>query len=96
MNNVTVSVATAATFLWPGMVLAISFLEAPLKFRAHGVDLLIGLAIVVDPDRGCEVWVCLDQAACSARYQQDRVLGMARAELHLLGLGNVYPLRPRC
>ena len=31
------AVATAATFVWLGMVLAISFLEAPLKFRAPGV-----------------------------------------------------------
>lgn len=33
------------TFLWLGMVLAISFLEAPLKFRAPGVTLQIGLGI---------------------------------------------------
>jgi hypothetical protein len=37
--------AAAAGFLWLGMVLAISFLEAPLKFRAPGVDLRIGLGI---------------------------------------------------
>ena len=37
--------ATAATFVWLGMVLAISFLETPLKFRAPGVDLRTGLAI---------------------------------------------------
>jgi hypothetical protein len=35
----------AATFLWLGMVLAISFIEAPLKFRAPGVTLQIGLGI---------------------------------------------------
>jgi hypothetical protein len=35
----------AATFVWLGMVLAISFLEAPLKFRAPGVTLPIGLGI---------------------------------------------------
>jgi hypothetical protein len=35
----------AVTFVWLGMVLAISFLEAPLKFRAPGVTLPIGLAI---------------------------------------------------
>ncbi len=35
----------AATFIWLGMVLAISFLEAPLKFRAPGVTLPIGLGI---------------------------------------------------
>lgn len=37
--------ATAATFIWLGMVLAISFLEAPLKFRAPGVTTVIGLGI---------------------------------------------------
>ncbi|MDD7934335.1 hypothetical protein PH190_17945 [Actinomycetospora straminea] len=37
--------ATAATFVWLGMVLAISFLEAPLKFRAPGVTTVIGLGI---------------------------------------------------
>lgn len=39
------AVAVAATFVWLGMVLAISFLEAPLKFRAPGVTLPIGLGI---------------------------------------------------
>ena len=38
-------VVVAAVFLWLGMVLAISFLEAPLKFRAPGVTLQIGLGI---------------------------------------------------
>jgi hypothetical protein len=37
--------AIAAVFVWLGMVLAISFLEAPLKFRAPGVTLRIGLGI---------------------------------------------------
>ena len=39
------SLATAAVFVWLGMVLAISFLEAPLKFRAPGVTLALGLGI---------------------------------------------------
>lgn len=39
------AVATAATFVWLGMVLAISFLETPLKFRAPGVTIPIGLGI---------------------------------------------------
>lgn len=38
-------IAAAATFVWLGMVLAISFLEAPLKFGAPGVTLPIGLGI---------------------------------------------------
>jgi hypothetical protein len=39
------AVAVALTFVWIGMVAAISFLEAPLKFRAPGVTLPIGLGI---------------------------------------------------
>ena len=39
------SVAAAVVFVWLGMVLGISFLEAPLKFRAPGVTLPIGLGI---------------------------------------------------
>ena len=38
-------VAVAAIFVWLGMVLAISFIEAPLKFRAPGVTMQIGLGI---------------------------------------------------
>ncbi|KUI19789.1 hypothetical protein AU193_07780 [Mycobacterium sp. GA-1285] len=39
------AVSIAVTFVWLGMVLAISFVEAPLKFRAPGVSLQIGLGI---------------------------------------------------
>ncbi len=39
------AIATALIFVWLGMVLAISFLEAPLKFRAPDVTLQIGLGI---------------------------------------------------
>ena len=39
------AIAVAVTFVWLGMVLAISFLEAPLKFRAPNVSLQIGLGI---------------------------------------------------
>ncbi|MGV9800607.1 hypothetical protein ACWDTP_21420 [Mycobacterium sp. NPDC003449] len=39
------AVAVAVAFCWLGMVLAISFLEAPIKFRAPGVTLQIGLGI---------------------------------------------------
>ncbi|MDD4867884.1 MAG: hypothetical protein PHQ28_12435 [Mycobacterium sp.] len=39
------AIAIAVTFVWLGMVLAISFLEAPLKFRAPNVTLQIGLGI---------------------------------------------------
>ncbi|SDM98773.1 hypothetical protein [Streptomyces wuyuanensis] len=45
MNTTWAAVAAAAAFVWLGMVLAISFLEAPLKFRAPGVTVRIGLGI---------------------------------------------------
>ncbi len=38
-------VLAAVAFVWLGMVLAISFLEAPLKFRAPGVTVPLGLGI---------------------------------------------------
>lgn len=43
--SVSSSVIAAVSFVWLGMVLAISFLEAPLKFRAPGVSLRLGLGI---------------------------------------------------
>ncbi|ALE73492.1 membrane protein [Pseudonocardia sp. EC080610-09] len=39
------AVAAAATWVWLGMVLAISFLEAPLKFRAPGITTALGVGI---------------------------------------------------
>lgn len=39
------SVSIAVTFIWLGMVVAISFLEAPLKFRAPGVTVPLVLGI---------------------------------------------------
>ena len=52
------AVAVAAIFVWLGMVVAISFIEAPLKFRAPGVSLQIGLGIgrlVFRALNGCEL-----------------------------------------
>lgn len=45
MNTTSAAAAGAVTFVWLGMVLAISFLEAPLKFRAPGVTVPLGLGI---------------------------------------------------
>ena len=44
MSSTDVAILDLA-FLWLGMVLAISFLEAPLKFRAPGVTIPLGLGI---------------------------------------------------
>lgn len=45
MNSVAWHLLWFLPMLWLGMVLAISFLEAPLKFRAPGVTLALGLGI---------------------------------------------------
>jgi hypothetical protein len=39
------AVAIAVTFIWLGMVVAISFIETPLKFRAPGITMRLGLGI---------------------------------------------------
>ncbi|MBX3194610.1 MAG: hypothetical protein KF727_05865 [Microbacteriaceae bacterium] len=39
------AVQAAIAFVWLGMVLGISFLEAPLKFRAPGVTVALGVGI---------------------------------------------------
>ncbi|MGV0586336.1 hypothetical protein ABQE45_21590 [Mycobacteroides chelonae] len=44
MTRIDVAVAALAAF-WLGLVVAISFIEAPLKFRAPGVTVQIGLGI---------------------------------------------------
>ncbi|MET8963677.1 hypothetical protein ABZX69_30145 [Streptomyces sp. NPDC004074] len=45
MNTTGAAIASAVVFVWLGMVMAISFLEAPLKFRAPGVPIPVGLGI---------------------------------------------------
>lgn len=45
MDALGPAVVAATAFVWLGMVLGISFLEAPLKFRAPGVTLQLGLGI---------------------------------------------------
>jgi hypothetical protein len=44
-HHTVAAIATAVTWLWLGMVLAISFIEAPLKFRVPGLELRVGLGI---------------------------------------------------
>ena len=45
MNKTIPIIIIAITFIWVGMVLGISFLEAPLKFQAPGITLPLGLGI---------------------------------------------------
>lgn len=43
--TVWAALQTGVPWLWAGMVLAISFMEAPLKFRAPGITLSLGVGI---------------------------------------------------
>jgi hypothetical protein len=45
VRAVVVVIGVAAPFVWLGMVLAISFVETPLKFRAPGITVPLGLGI---------------------------------------------------
>lgn len=45
MTRASEVMITAVPFVWWGMVLAISFLETPLKFRAPGITIPLGLGI---------------------------------------------------
>ena len=45
MRSVEHGLVVALPFLWLGMVLAISFVETPLKFRAPGITLALGLGV---------------------------------------------------
>lgn len=42
---IAAALAAALAFTWLGMTLAISFIEAPLKFRVPGVTIRLGLSI---------------------------------------------------
>ena len=43
--NPALATQVAVTFTWLGLVLGISFLEAPLKFRAPGLSIEVGVGI---------------------------------------------------
>ncbi|MFK0250411.1 hypothetical protein ACIQUM_37415 [Amycolatopsis azurea] len=45
MDHTSGALLSAFSFTWLGMVIGISFVEAPLKFRAPGVTLPLGLGI---------------------------------------------------
>jgi hypothetical protein len=96
-----VPVAAAIAFTWLGMVLAISFLEAPLKFRAPGVTLPLGLGIgrivfralnLVEAVLAVAVGVCL---AAGPRTVAAVVLGAAVAVVLLVQLVAVRPALSR-
>jgi len=94
-------VQVAASFIWLGMVLAISFLETPLRFRAPGITVPLGLGIGRLVFRALAIAeLALAVALTAALALNDRVLVSINAVvlLGLLGLvlaTQVAVLRPR-
>jgi len=98
MDPTWAAVAVAVTFVWLGMVLAISFLEAPLKFRAPGVTIPIGLGIGRLVFRALNlveaVLTVVVVAAVAAGDPPGRVVGPVAAAAVLL-LAQLLVVRPR-
>ena len=93
-----VSVAVAAVFVWLGMVLAISFLEAPLKFRAPGVTLQIGLGIgrlVFRALNACEAALAAVVVACLVIAPPQVIVAVAAAVAVIALLAQLLAVRPR-
>ena len=96
--NAPTAVAIAAVFVWLGMVLAISFIEAPLKFRAPGVTLQIGLGIgrlVFRALNAVEVALAALVVACLAARLPATGVVVAAAAAVLTLLVQLLLVRPR-
>ncbi|HEU5267933.1 MAG TPA: hypothetical protein VFU35_14585 [Jatrophihabitans sp.] len=98
MSDLAVRVATAVVFVWLGMVLAISFLEAPLKFRAPGLELAVGLAIGRLVFRALNlveiVWAVV-LAVCLISDPQSALISTLAAVTGLLLIIQLAVIRPR-
>ncbi len=91
------AVATAAVFVWLGMVLAISFVEAPLKFRAPGVTLPIGLGIgrlVFRALNVCEAALAVAVAASLVIRSPTTAAGIAAGIAVIVLMAQVLAVRP--
>ena len=90
-------VLPAAAFTWLGMVLAISVLEAPLKFRAPGVTVRLGLGIgrivFAALNRVEVVLLLVVGVALAVGPRSPALVGMAAALATLLGV-QLGVLRP--
>ena len=93
-----VAIAVAAVFVWLGMVLAISFIEAPLKFRAPGVTLQIGLGIgrlVFRALSACELALAAVVVVCFVITPPTTGIALAAAVAIVTLLAQVLAVRPR-
>lgn len=96
--DAAVAVAVAAVFLWLGMVLAISFIETPLKFRAPGVTLPIGLGIgrlVFRALNVCELALAAVLVTCLVVTPPTTSIAVAVAVAVITLLAQVLAVRPR-
>jgi hypothetical protein len=96
--DAAVAVAVAALLVWLGMVLAISFIETPLKFRAPGVTLQVGLGIgrlVFRALNACELALAAVVVACFAVEPPTTGIAVAAAVAVVALLGQVLVVRPR-
>jgi hypothetical protein len=96
--NPASSAAVAAIFVWLGMVLAISFVETPLRFRAPGVTLQIGLGIgrkVFRALNGCELLLAAVLAIAFVVEPAPVGCVFAAAVAVLMLLAQVLLVRPR-
>jgi len=98
MTDLVIRVAAAATLIWLGMVLAISFLEAPLKFRAEGLELRVGLAIGRIVFRALNIaeviWAVVIAVCLIVTGASGAVLVLAAVTAVLLGV-QLLVVRPR-
>jgi len=98
MTELAIRIAAAATLIWLGMVLAISFLEAPLKFRAEGLELRVGLAIGRIVFRALNiaevVWAVVIAVCLAVAKPSGPVLALAALTGALLAL-QLLLVRPR-
>lgn len=93
-----VAVAIAAVFVWLGMVLAISFIETPLKFRAPGVTLRLGLGIgrlVFRALNACELVLAAVVVVCFIVKTPTTTVIVASAVALVTLLMQVLAVRPR-
>jgi len=92
------AVAVAAVFVWLGMVVAISFIEAPLKFRAPGVTLQVGLGIgrlVFRALNACELALAAVLAATFFLHSPRVGVAVTAAVAIVTLLAQVLFVRPR-
>lgn len=96
--DAALAVAVAAVFVWLGMVFAISFVETPLKFRAPGVTLQIGLGIgrlVFRALNACELALAVVVIACFVIKPPVIGVAVAAAIAVITLLAQVLAVRPR-